>query len=470
MAIFDYSKNDDDAFDAIATFERYLQEGEPVFLESYAYERIVQHYTEEGEWDKAEIAIDWAMQFHPFCFELRIARVRVFAAIKDYETTMQALEECEQLQPLDPEVKLVRGNVMMAYGYFKEAREDYQKAVSEAPDNPQALYALGYVSQCLAEYPEAIERFKATLIIDDSFEDAALDLIHCTLVVDKLDQSIQFFEKRLDSDPYAGSYWMYLGIARFEQREWKKASRAFEYATITESDNGMAYERLGHALMNQKKFEEAALAYESAIEVQGEQASLYCHLGASYEKQDDYRRAYRFYRKAKDLDQLHANAWFGMASCLIEKEQWMEAINFLKKAISINRHSADFWLSLGIAENALSNYQACEEAFGQASAIGGENADIWLRWSMIHYQQGNLKRALEIVCDGLDELPDNPDLNYSACAYYLYHGEYQKAFYYLEVGLHLDYERHEMLYEMFPSNTMKKAIARLVREIVSDGI
>jgi len=258
---------------------------------------------------------------------------------------------------------------------------------------------------------------------------------------------------------------MYLGLFHSEELAWKAAARAVEAATLNDTGNGTAYERHGHACMNLQKYEDASLAYESAIEFLGDQPYLYCHLGATYEKQEDFRRAYRLYQKATEIDLRCADGWYGMATCLMHKQKWFEAVQLLEKALKINRFSDAYWLQLATAECELGNLRSSEEAFERTVAMNGQNAEAWLRWSQTHYKNGNLKRAVEIISDGLDDLPDHPELNYRACAYYLYSGDYQRAFYYLELALGLNYEMHTMLYELFPSHSMQKAIARIVREI-----
>ncbi len=465
MALFGYSGDEDESFDGMESFDQYLAQGDPVFLEASVYERIVTKYAEQEDWDKAAVSLDWGLQFHPFSFELQLVRVRIKASTGNFEEAMEAVLDCERLQPFDLEVKLAKGNVLITFSRFKEAVTCLEEVVQELPDQPQALYALSYAYQCLEDYSQAIKYLKAAIIVDEGFEDAALDLIHCSIAEDQQQECLAFFEKRLEADPYSAAFWMYSGVLHSEEGSWKAAARAFEYATLTDTENGTAYERLGHALMNTQKYNEAALAYESAIEFLGEQPYLYCHLGATYEKQEDIRRAYRLYQKATEIDLRCADGWFGMATCLMYNQKWLEAVQLLERALKINRFSDNYWLQLATAEYELGNLRASEEAFEKTVAMNGQNAEAWLRWSQAHYKNGNLKRAVEIIADGLDDLPDHPELNYRACAYYLYSGDYQRAFYYLELGLRLNYEMHTVLYELFPSHSMQKTIARIVREI-----
>lgn len=469
MASFGYTGENEDYSDSLSSFEQLAKQGKPVFFDASIYERLIHHYCEEESWENAEIAVEWAVYFHPYSVEVRLAKVRYLTCQGDFPSSISLLEDCEVLQPLDPEVKMAKGNVYINFGKYQEAIECLQGLIDEADPNPQVMYVIGYAYQCMEEHTEAINYYKKALLIDHLCEDAAIELIHCTHLQEEIEQSIDFFKEQIDVNPYASTFWSYLGLAYNAKPDYYRAASAFEYATITDGTNGKAYEDWGHALMNVSLHKEASEAYAEALEINGESASLHCHLGASKEQQGLYKEAFRHYKTATQLDEQSDEGWYGMGICMMHSKNWMEAIQFLTKALKINRFSDEYWLQLAISEYELGNWNSCEEAFEQAVAMNGLNPEVWLHWSEAHYTYGNLKQAIEIILDALEDLPYHAELNYRACAYYLYSGDYEMAFHYLEMALHINYDMHIILFDFFSNLTMQKAIKRIITEITQSN-
>jgi tetratricopeptide (TPR) repeat protein len=84
-------------------------------------------------------------------------------------------------------------------------------------------------------------------------------------------------------------------------------------------------------------------------------------------------------------------------------------------------------------------------------------------WSYLYYDMGDYERAISLITSGIEELPANADLHYRACAYMLAAGYLAEAIRFLELGLNLNYEAHEHLYEFFPELEQQKGIWRIIQ-------
>jgi hypothetical protein len=71
---------------------------------------------------------------------------------------------------------------------------------------------------------------------------------------------------------------------------------------------------------------------------------------------------------------------------------------------------------------------------------------------------------MEIINDGLEELPKRADLYYRAVIYLIAKGLYKKGFTYLEKALFLDYEGHTVLYDYFPNLETQKALYKIIQQ------
>ena len=90
------------------------------------------------------------------------------------------------------------------------------------------------------------------------------------------------------------------------------------------------------------------------------------------------------------------------------------------------------------------------------------NTDIWLNWSFIYYEQGDYKKAIELIQSGIEELPESSELYYRLTAYLISAGKYKEAFHYLENALILNFDNHKVLFDFFPRLETQKALFKII--------
>ena len=81
---------------------------------------------------------------------------------------------------------------------------------------------------------------------------------------------------------------------------------------------------------------------------------------------------------------------------------------------------------------------------------------------MIHFDQGDYSRAIELINNGLEENPDDSDLLYRMVIYQITAGHYKEAFTFLENALILNFDNHEVLFEFFPKLETQKALFKII--------
>jgi tetratricopeptide (TPR) repeat protein len=84
--------------------------------------------------------------------------------------------------------------------------------------------------------------------------------------------------------------------------------------------------------------------------------------------------------------------------------------------------------------------------------------------SIIYFDQNRFEEAIDVVKEGIEELPDQAELYYRMVVYQIKTGKYKEAFSYLENALTLDFGRHVMLYELMPEIKHQKAIFKIISQ------
>jgi tetratricopeptide (TPR) repeat protein len=121
-------------------------------------------------------------------------------------------------------------------------------------------------------------------------------------------------------------------------------------------------------------------------------------------------------------------------------------------------------LALADAEANLGSLVSALEAYQKAAELDPQNTEAWIKWSVLNHEQGNYDDAANLMLSAIDELPEESELYYRASIYLIKAGKYREAFNYLETGLILNFDGHEIMFEYFKNLETQKAIYRIIEQ------
>ncbi len=441
-----------------------LKAGESPFFSPETYNRLIQHFIQTKNLSKALRVAKMGVEQNPFSLELKIQKAQTYALLGKTDKALGIISDIENLYPNDADLLQMKGELLISSGQFESGIECLNKMLPFSDNVSEIQFQIGMAYEYLEQHKNAISHFRLALEENPAHEEAITELIHCAEVSNKMPACVRYFQRRIDKDPYDSYAWYYLGLAHVQQNDFEQAADNFEYATAINDDFDKAQLNLAHTYMNLGEFEKAFEAYLTTLDLVGENANLFCHIGASKEKQADFGTALKYYKKASELDEQSDEAYFGMAVCLYEKEKWLESVHFYKKATQIASYVQHYWIGLAESEHQLGNWQATKDAFEKAASILNFTPEIWVKWANAFHKEGDLKNAIEIIKEGLEEIPDNAELNYRMCAYNLLAGDYKTALEYLDISLAINYEMHIMLYDFFPTLEIQKVLTRMINQ------
>jgi len=452
--------------DSVQRFEVMLKNQERHFFDLDVYEQIVEHYLGEGNWERALQACEFGLEHFPYSLELMLDKAHLLAQSQRYDESLDLLERAALFHPHDLDLLFMQGGIYNMMGEYEQSIEVYESMLQYIDDDEKddILFQVGQAYQNAGKYEEAIKYYKDTLTLNLNNENALYELAFCLEIMEQLESSIAYYNELIDRDPYSYNAWYNLGIVFSKLGRYEEALHAYDYATVINEDFSSAYFNMANAYMNLERFQEANDCYLLTLQYESPTADLYCHLGASYEKLKDFGKALEYYRASLKLDKEWDESWYGVAVCLAIEEKWIEALNCIRKAIKINEYSADYWLILAELEYKIGNVFSSEEAFEKAAELEPDYEEVWLKWSLVLFDQGQFKRAYEIIQEGLNDILENASLYYRCTAYLLHAGDYKEALVHLEIALMLDYAAHEQLFDFFPDLEKQKALFKLIEQ------
>ncbi len=80
---------------------------------------------------------------------------------------------------------------------------------------------------------------------------------------------------------------------------------------------------------------------------------------------------------------------------------------------------------------------------------------------------GDYDKAINVVWQGMEELPADAELVYRCVAYMMEAGYLTEAINTLETALAMDYDKHKALYDFFPDLEAQKAIYKVIERFSS---
>lgn len=448
----------------VKKYESFRENKEAFYFTSDEYESIIQTYLDNNKHRKALKATNLAIEQYPYAVEFMVLKAQVYSNLQEYGIAIDILEKAGNLHPGDSDIFLIKGNIQILNGDINDALASFNRALEQSDDKDEIYYSIGLAYQNRGDYKEAISYFKRSLEENLNNENALYELAYCLDVTGELETSISYYKEFIDKDPYSEYAWFNLGIVYNKLEKYEDSINAYEYCLAIDEKYSSAYFNMGNSLMMLKKYEQGLNAFKTTLELEGPTPEIYFSIGSVYEQMEQYDLAIRYYRKSTKLDQFYDEAWYCTGICLGHQNKWYEAVHFFNKALKLSVENADYWMALAEAEYKVGNVVSSIDAYDEVSQLDPGNQEVWKKWSMIYHEQGDHEQAMNIIHDGLEELPDEASLFYQAVIYLIEKGQYKLAFTYLEKGLFLDYEGHTVLYDHFPKLETQKALYKIIQQ------
>jgi tetratricopeptide (TPR) repeat protein len=137
-------------------------------------------------------------------------------------------------------------------------------------------------------------------------------------------------------------------------------------------------------------------------------------------------------------------------------------LHFFNKAVKIHSQNSEYWKAAAHAEFKIGNTISSISAYEEASNLGPEDKEVWLNWSFIYYEQGAHEKAIDVLLQGMGEIPDEPEFFYRMTVYLIEAGKFKEAFNYLENALILNFDGHSVLFDFFPKAESQKALYKVI--------
>lgn len=447
----------------VRRYEEMKRKKERYFFDVDALVKIIDHFIDSLEYEKALEVTRYAHSLHPQSVSFTLKEAHLYALSGKEQEALALLETVEHVNPFDIDIHLIRGNIYNALEQFPRAINSFRKALELSEDQKDDIYlSLAITYQNMADYNKAVDYYKLCLLENPANEVAMEEIIVSLEFSKRLTEGETFFSKLIDEQPYSYMLWYYLGDIYSKQGLHEKALKAFDYSLLIKEDFAPAHLDMAQSLSMMERFEEAIARYKMAFEFFQPDAFTYYNIGECYEQLQQFEEARTYYKKAVKLTPEMAQAWYGIGVTLEEEERWYEALHYIRKAIEIDDQNGEYFLAMGDCEYRLNNFAEAEDCYRKVIDYDPENPEGWIACSDLMNELNRPMEASDLLNTGLLYHPDNAEMLYRHVCYLYSAGFREEAYEQLGTALDKDSSQYPVMFEIIPGLESDARILSLI--------
>ncbi len=335
------------------------------------------------------------------------------AVAQQLQTVRQDILTAHERQPLSAEeageALGLLGQHYHAYEMNLSARECYELARSEMPEDFRWPYLLAYLAQREGLLENAAQLYKDALLVDPKVAPAWMRLGEVELGRDDPGAAERAFRRSIQMNDVAAAGRAGLGKSLAAQGHFREAAKAFEVALTLAPEANRLYYTLAQTYreLGESEKSEQAFSLSGRIGVRpddplidglsnlktGERAFLLS--GRMAFNAGDYPAAATAFERATQADPQSIRAKINLAAALEPLGETARAREILQETVELAPGNETAWFNLGQLLVKEGELEGAIEAFLQANSYGPNDPEIVFALAETLYATGDLERALK---------------------------------------------------------------------------
>ncbi len=306
------------------------------------------------------------------------------------------------------------GLVYRSKGMYREAIEEFQKALELSPDEASLHYGLGLIYSHLGNSNAARTEFALSRAVDSIYGDPVISDADYYFNKKMYGRALPLYEEILRRKPTYVKGLFGAGLCCSKQGKLESAEKYYQKCIEIQPNFSLAYFNLGVIYSEMKMWKRAEEEYRRALELNPHNGKAYQNLGRLYDMQGDIHKAICAYEKAIENNPCFKAAHNNLGGLYARAGRYDEAIKAFINSVKIDPHYPLGYSNLGKIYLIQGNVHDALGAFQRALSIDPENQ--WARYYLgrlyvVMNRYGDAMRTYEEVIKGHpDFVPAHIDL------------------------------------------------------------
>ena len=292
------------------------------------------------------------------------------------------------------------GDLAIALGDKKQARDAYMRALKKDPEDPLAHAGMGKSLAAEGDLPAARKELELALSQVDT--DASMYYEYGSLLrrMGDSDAALTALRKAVKLDSKDPRYRSRLGALLVERGQFEEAEAQLRQAVLMNDRYTEGLFFLARAMAGRKNLAEAIDTMKKAVEIEPENAEYLFHLGLIYEQGQQVQDAVEAFTHAIEKSAKNADAFEHLGLNLMVENRFNEAVAAFKKAADLDPRRARLWAEVGDAEQQVGDVDGAIRDFQKALAQDSNLVGVWTKLG-IAYKDKDCKGCRTKALDAL---------------------------------------------------------------------
>lgn len=448
--------------------DRYLQmldSGNIGYFDVTEFEGIIDTFIEEDNLEDAQTALHYGFNQHPNSLSLRKREASVYTLGGQYFEALSTLEYLRKIESDNYDIYIMAGDVYIHKDEIEKAFSVFQKAISLAKgEEDDAFYQIGCIFQ---QNDNAALAEKFLLIAHEKNprnENALFELAYCYEKNNKPQESIHYYNKYLDIDPFSSTVWYNLGIVYNQTEMYDKAIECYDYTLALSDDFKSALFNKANTLANAHRYREAIESYLEYLKEDPTCADAYLYIGECYSNLSEPDKSYKFYEKCIHLDPNNSEAWYNAGRILMFRKKYYKAYRLFRQALQLDPERPVLALFFANVAEAIGKRRVARRFYFKSNRFERDAPQFWLLLAECYGSQGKVKSAISILKKAHSKFEENTVISCRLAAYLLEINDQENAMTYLEDALKIDAESYNDLFNYYPKAKHCEPINQLISQ------
>lgn len=391
----------------VARFEQMMQQNRRAFFDADELEEIIDFYGENGDFTSLLTVVEFGLSIYPLNHMLMLKEAQALLSLGRITQGIQRLKKIEKIEKSE-ELCLTLASVYSQQREHQKSIKYLREALSfSSGENDAEIYLeMAFEYENMSRFDKAKDVLKEAI---QKFGDNEMLLHELAFVFENLGgaaESVEYFSKLTDIDPYSYAAWYNLGNALQSSDQVESAIEAYDYCIAIQEDFTPAYYNKAHCLFKQENYLDSIRVFEETYAYEPPQAHVFCHIGECFEKLQEFDKAIFYYRKSIGADESYADAYLGIGLTLDLQGKSEEGITFIDKAMVMDPDNTDYLLfKLDIVTRKADNKRALD-TIEALLTFHRHSADMFLDVSEYYMHINDFNRAMQILEEGMQELAE----------------------------------------------------------------
>jgi Flp pilus assembly protein TadD len=340
---------------------------------------------------------------------------------------------------------VAQGDSLFKARQFREAIDQYGKALRFSPNNPSGIRGIGLAHYYVRDARDAFIYLSKADVLQPGIAEVNVALGNIYLGNGRADSALKFANSVLNKDPGNIAALRLQGTAYLATPEPTKAADAYRKILRSDPRDSLAHYYLGLSLLSQQKRDEAKREFETALAVSpkwadalariveigfadhrgdealaaakqhiaavGKSAQLMRVLGDAYVAKGDVGGAEAAYREAMAIDPKFVESRIALAGVYFSSKKEDDALRLLDEAIKIDSLSVPAFVLRGMIFQSRRDDAQAQTAYEKALSLNPRQAKAANNLALLLLDKPyGEKRAIELASVAYDAAPHDPHI------------------------------------------------------------